>query len=61
MTTGIDPGQHLWWLASRSMGVVAMVLVSLSVAFGLALSGQASCADPAWRRGLQDDRTRRSR
>jgi sulfoxide reductase heme-binding subunit YedZ len=40
VTTGIDPGQHLWWLASRSMGVVAMVLVSMSVAVGLAMSGK---------------------
>jgi sulfoxide reductase heme-binding subunit YedZ len=41
MSGGIDPGQHLWWLASRSVGVVAMLLVSLSVAFGLAMSGRA--------------------
>jgi thiosulfate reductase cytochrome b subunit len=40
VTQTIDPGQHLWWLASRSMGVVAMLLVSLSVAFGLAMSGK---------------------
>ena len=40
MSSSIDPGQHIWWLASRSFGVVAMVLVSLSVAFGLALSGR---------------------
>ena len=40
MTNNIDPGQHVWWLASRSMGVVAMVLVSLSVAFGLSMSGK---------------------
>lgn len=40
MTTSIDPGQHLWWLASRSVGVVAMLLVSLSVALGLAMSGR---------------------
>ena len=40
MTTGIDPGEHFWWLASRSMGVVAMALVSISVAFGLAMSGK---------------------
>ena len=40
MTTGIDPAQHGWWLASRSMGVVAMALVSMSVAFGLAMSGK---------------------
>lgn len=37
---GIDPGQHLWWLASRSFGVVAIVLISLSVGLGLALSGK---------------------
>jgi methionine sulfoxide reductase heme-binding subunit len=36
----IDPGQHLWWLASRSFGVVAIVLVSLSVGLGLSLSGR---------------------
>jgi len=40
MTGGIDPGQHVWWLASRSFGIVAMVLVSLSVGLGLALSGR---------------------
>jgi len=40
MTNSIDPGQHLWWLASRSVGVVAMLLVSLSVALGLAMSGR---------------------
>jgi methionine sulfoxide reductase heme-binding subunit len=40
MTGSVDPGQHLWWLASRSMGGVAMVLVSMSVAFGLAMSGR---------------------
>jgi methionine sulfoxide reductase heme-binding subunit len=40
VTQTIDPGQHLWWLASRSMGVVAMVLVSMSVAFGLAMSSR---------------------
>lgn len=40
MNSSIDPGQHMWWIASRSVGVVAMVLVSLSVAFGLALSGR---------------------
>ena len=40
MSTSIDPGQHVWWLASRSMGAVAIVLVSLSVAVGLGLSGR---------------------
>jgi methionine sulfoxide reductase heme-binding subunit len=40
VTNSIDPGEHVWWLASRSVGVVAMVLVSLSVALGLSLSGR---------------------
>jgi methionine sulfoxide reductase heme-binding subunit len=40
VTGSTDPGQHVWWLASRSMGVVAMVLVSLSVALGLAMSSR---------------------
>jgi sulfoxide reductase heme-binding subunit YedZ len=40
MSAQTDPTQHLWWLASRSFGVVAMVLVSLSVGLGLALSGR---------------------
>lgn len=39
-TGGIDPSQHLWWLASRSFGVVAIALISLSVGLGLALSGK---------------------
>jgi len=37
-----DPGQHLFWLSSRAFGVVAMVLVSLSVGVGLALAGRIS-------------------
>ena len=37
-----DPGSHLFWLASRSLGVVAMLLVSAAVACGLALSGRMS-------------------
>ena len=38
--TGPDPTQHLFWLASRSMGVVALVLVSLSVGLGLAMASK---------------------
>ena len=37
-----DPGHHLFWLSSRAFGVVAMVLVSLSVGVGLALAGRVS-------------------
>jgi methionine sulfoxide reductase heme-binding subunit len=34
-----DPGQHAFWLASRGLGIVAMLLLSAAVGFGLALSG----------------------
>ena len=37
-----DPGQHVFWLASRSLGVVAIVLIALTVGLGLALSGRIS-------------------
>ncbi len=37
---GTDPGQHFFWLASRATGVVALVLVALSVGVGLALSAR---------------------
>jgi sulfoxide reductase heme-binding subunit YedZ len=35
-----DPTHHLFWLSSRAFGVVALVLVSLSVGVGLALAGR---------------------
>ena len=38
----VGTDQHLLWLGSRSLGVVAMVLVSLSVGLGLALSVKVS-------------------
>jgi sulfoxide reductase heme-binding subunit YedZ len=37
-STGVD-GQ-LFWLASRALGIVAIVLLSLSVSLGLAMSGR---------------------
>jgi sulfoxide reductase heme-binding subunit YedZ len=40
MTGAPDPSQHLFWLASRAFGVVAMVLISLSVGVGLALAAR---------------------
>ncbi len=36
----IDPSPHFFWLASRALGIVAMLLVTASVACGLALSGK---------------------
>jgi len=42
VNTYTDPSQHFFWLASRGLGVAALVLISLSVGLGLALSGRAS-------------------
>jgi sulfoxide reductase heme-binding subunit YedZ len=35
-----DPGQHIFWLASRAFGVTALVLVALSVGLGLAMASR---------------------
>ncbi|UGS38964.1 ferric reductase-like transmembrane domain-containing protein [Capillimicrobium parvum] len=35
-----DPLQQVFWLASRSTGIVAIVLLGVSVALGLAMSGR---------------------
>ena len=35
-----DPSQQVFWLASRALGVVAIVLLAISVALGLAMSGR---------------------
>lgn len=35
-----DPTAHAFWIASRSLGIVAMVLLSIAVGCGLALSGR---------------------
>jgi methionine sulfoxide reductase heme-binding subunit len=37
-----DPGQHLFWIASRAFGVVALVLVAASVGMGLAMALRAA-------------------
>jgi methionine sulfoxide reductase heme-binding subunit len=36
--TGHDPFDHAWWLAGRSAGLVAFVLLSASVVLGLAMA-----------------------
>ena len=38
MSSPADPGQHIFWIASRSLGVVALILVAVSVGIGLAMS-----------------------
>ena len=35
-----DPLSHAWWIASRASGAVALLLVTLSVALGLAMSAK---------------------
>ena len=36
-----DPMGYAWWLASRASGIVALVLIALSVAIGLAMAAKA--------------------
>jgi sulfoxide reductase heme-binding subunit YedZ len=46
-----DPGQHLFWLGSRALGVTAIVLLSLTTGLGLALGGRPRQRGlPAWLR-----------
>jgi sulfoxide reductase heme-binding subunit YedZ len=42
MTDYTDPTQHVFWLASRALGIVAIALLATSVTIGLALSGRFS-------------------
>jgi len=38
--SAIDPTQHIWWLASRASGIVALGLITASVALGLAMANK---------------------
>ena len=38
--TATQPSEHLWWLVSRASGLVALVLVTLSVLIGLTMGGR---------------------
>jgi sulfoxide reductase heme-binding subunit YedZ len=38
--TAADPSTQVFWLASRALGIVALVLLSVSVSLGLAMSGR---------------------
>ncbi len=49
--TGAEPIHYVWWLVSRASGIVALVLISLSVLMGLAMATR-SVRRPAWRRAL---------
>lgn len=37
-----DPNQHIWWLASRSSGIVALFMLTAAVLLGLMLGGKIS-------------------
>jgi methionine sulfoxide reductase heme-binding subunit len=37
-----DPGQHIFWITSRALGIVALLLVATTVGLGLAMSGRGS-------------------
>jgi sulfoxide reductase heme-binding subunit YedZ len=37
---GAQPLQYLWWLVSRASGILAIVLISLSVVIGLAMAAK---------------------
>jgi sulfoxide reductase heme-binding subunit YedZ len=38
--TRLDPANYIWWLASRASGVVALVLVTVSVLIGLTMASK---------------------
>jgi sulfoxide reductase heme-binding subunit YedZ len=50
-TTPTDPAHQLWWLIARSSGVVALVLVTVSVGLGLTMAGRVA-RRPGWPRVL---------
>src|SRR5262245_65356614 len=42
MNSYTDPGQHVFWIASRATGVVALILAAVSVGMGLAMAMRAA-------------------
>lgn len=36
----VDPNQHIWWLASRASGIVALGLITASVTLGLLMANK---------------------
>lgn len=42
MSSRPDVAEHAWWLASRASGLIALALVTVSVALGLILAGRLS-------------------
>jgi len=52
MTATPDTAQHIWWLASRAAGIVALGLLSASVLLGLAMAARALPPRPGLRSRL---------
>ena len=44
--TGPAPLDHVWWLASRSSGLLALALVTFSAIIGLSMSGKMMRREP---------------
>ena len=42
MTAYTDPSQHVFWIASRAFGVVALIFVAVSVGMGMGMSIRAA-------------------
>jgi sulfoxide reductase heme-binding subunit YedZ len=42
MSSYTDPGQHVFWITSRALGVVALVFVAVSVGLGLAMAARTT-------------------
>ena len=42
MNSYTDPGQHIFWIASRALGVVALILVAVSVGLGLVMATRSA-------------------
>jgi sulfoxide reductase heme-binding subunit YedZ len=42
--TRLDPADYVWWLASRASGIVALVLITASVALGLTMASKVVTA-----------------
>lgn len=42
MNPVVDPSQHIWWLASRASGIVAILLLTYTVLAGLMMGGKLS-------------------
>ena len=40
MNPVVDPTQHIWWLASRASGIVAILLLTYTVLAGLMMGGK---------------------